>query len=219
MEAAHLQKELSALVIRRDDFDSIRTLAGVDLSLHPNGEEAFAGVIVYEYPSLKELTRVWAQAPLPFPYIPGLLSFREGPVLQKAFVKLKSLPDLIVFDGQGIAHPRRLGIASHMGLLLDRPSIGCGKSLLCGKYGELKFERGSTADLVHDGEKVGVALRTRDGVNPVFVSLGHRISLETSVEIILQCHSGYRIPLPTREADRFVAEVKKAALAAPISPA
>ena len=208
-EAALLQKRLAARVIRKDDFEKIEVIAGADLSLSADGKDAYAGIILYEFPSLKEIKRVWTKAPLVFPYIPGLLSFREGPILLKAFEKLDRLPDLILFDGQGIAHPRRLGIASHMGLLLDCPTIGCAKSLLCGKYEEPGKKRESFSLLTDQGETIGVVLRTRDRVKPIFVSLGHRVSLETAIRIVLECHSGYRIPKPTREADQFVGEIKR----------
>jgi deoxyribonuclease V len=208
-EAIALQKELSAQIILKDDFKKIKTLAGADLALSENKKEAYAGVIVFEFPSLKEIERIYTVEPLTFPYIPGLLSFREGPILLKAFEKLKNQPDLILFDGQGIAHPRRLGIASHMGLLLDRPTIGCAKSLLCGKYKEPGIKRGSGSPLIDHGEVIGAVLRTRDGVNPIFISVGHRISLESAIKIVLQCHSGFRIPKPTREADIFVGQLKK----------
>ena len=205
-----LQKQLSSRIILEDDFEDARLLAGADLALSADGKEAYAGVILYELPRLREIRRVFAKEPLTFPYIPGLLSFREGPILLKAFAQLDVLPDLILFDGQGISHPRRFGIASHMGLLLDRPTIGCAKSLLCGKYAEPGPRRGNWSPLTDRGETIGGVLRTRDGVNPLFVSVGHRIGLETAIRIVLQCHSGYRIPKPTREADLYVAQLKRA---------
>lgn len=208
-EAIRLQKELASQIIAKDDFEKIEVIAGADMALSENGKEAYAGVILYEFPSLKEIKRVWAQGPLTFPYVPGLLSFREGPILIKVFEKIDPLPDLILFDGQGLAHPRRLGIASHMGLLLDRPTIGCAKSLLCGEFKEPGKKRGSFSPLTEKGETVGAVLRTRDEVKPIFVSAGHRIGLKTAIQIVLQCRSGYRIPKPTREADRFVGEVKR----------
>lgn len=203
-EAIRLQKRLSPCLLLQDDFEKILIVAGVDLALDETKRIGRAGIILFEYPSLKELGRASAEAPLAFPYIPGLLSFREGPILLKAFEKLKDLPDLILFDGQGIAHPRRFGIACHMGLLLDRPTIGCAKSRLCGEYQEPGPKRGSWSPLTDKGETIGAVLRTRDRIKPIFVSPGHRISLKTSIEIVLQCHDGFRIPKPTREADRFV---------------
>ncbi len=207
--AIELQKELSKQLILEDSDTEVRMIAGADVALSPNGDEAVAGIIMYEFPILKEIDRVFSTAPLRFPYIPGLLSFRECPILLKAFEKLKKFPDLIIFDGQGIAHPRRLGIASHMGLILNLPTIGCAKSLLCGTYTEPALENGSSSSLTYKGQEVGIALRMREGVKPVFISPGHKISLKTAVEITRQCDSGFRIPKPTREADRFVGQLKK----------
>lgn len=208
-EAIVLQRKLSLQVVRRDDFGRPRTVAGADLAIDGTGQVGLAGVVLFEFPGLREIGRVWASAPLQFPYIPGLLSFREGPVLLKAFEKLDNLPDLILFDGHGIAHPRRFGIASHMGILLDRPTIGCAKSVLCGTYREPGTRRGNRSPLVDKGETVGAVLRSRDRVRPIFVSVGHRVSLKTAVRIVLQCHDGVRVPKPTREADRFVTSLKR----------
>jgi deoxyribonuclease V len=141
-----------------------------------------------------------ATRPATFPYIPGLLSFREGPVILDAMNKLSAAPDLLIFDGQGVAHPRRLGIASHIGLLLDLPSIGCAKSRLCGQHEEPGLERGSHVPLMDKGETIGSVVRTRSGVKPVFVSVGHRLDLRTSVEYVLACCRGYRLPETTRRA-------------------
>ncbi len=208
-EAIELQKKLAAQIVIEDQFSPIQKIAGADLALNLDKNEGIAGVILYEYPSLKEIERVYATAPLEMPYIPGLLSFREGPVLLKAFKKLKNSPDLILFDGQGIAHPRGLGIASHIGLILDIPSIGCAKSVLCGHYQEPEIQRGSCSPLIYKGKEIGAALRTKEKVKPMFISPGHRISLKTSLRIVLECNSGYRLPKPTREADRYVANLKK----------
>lgn len=214
-EARAIQADLAAQVVRRNDFGEIRTVAGADIALDASKKQGIAGVIVYEYPSLKEIERVSAVKPLTFPYVPGLLAFREGPVLLAAFEKLKRLPDLFFFDGQGIAHPRRLGIASHLGLWLDRPTIGCAKSLLIGKYQEPPPAAESAADLIDKNrisgktEIIGAVLRTCNNVRPIFVSIGHRIDLPTAVKFVLNCCDGRRIPKPTREADRYVAEVKR----------
>jgi deoxyribonuclease V len=208
-EAIALQKEMASQIIQKDDFNQLKIIAGTDCSLSEDKKEAHAGIILYEFPSLKEVHRVWAKGSLNFPYVPGLLSSREGPILIKAFEKLEKLPDLVFVDGQGLAHPRRLGIASHLGLILNRPTIGCAKSRLCGTYDEPGKKRGKWKPLMDKEERIGAVLRTRDGVNPIFVSVGHRIRLETALEIVLQCPSGYRIPKPTREADLFVAQVKE----------
>ncbi len=208
-KAIALQRTLASRVVHEDDLGPVRTLAAADLALDNRRKIGWAGVIVFEFPSLKEIERVYAEGPLQFPYVPGLLSFREGPILLKAFSRLPSKPDLVIFDGQGLAHPRRFGIACHIGLLLECPSIGCAKSLLCGEYQEPGTKRGSWSPLIDRGETVGAALRTRDGVKPVFVSPGHRIGLESSIRILLQCHSGFRVPKPTREADIFVEELSR----------
>lgn len=208
-EAIALQKRLAPQVIRRDDFQKIRIVAGVDLSLDDEKGIGYAGVVLFEFPSLVEVGRVQAAAPLTFPYVPGLLSFREGPVLLKAFQKMKVKPDLILFDGQGTAHPRRFGIASHLGLILDLPSIGCAKSLLCGTHEEPGLKRGSWSPILEKGETIGAVVRTRDGVKPVFVSIGHRVGLKTAIEIVLKCHDGVRIPKPTRVADQFAGSIKQ----------
>lgn len=208
-EARAIQNDLAARVIRSNDFGSIQTIAGADVSLDKEKGLGFGGVIVYSYPKLQEIERTASVVELKFPYIPGLLAFREAPVLLKAFAKLKVKPDLIFFDGQGIAHPRRLGIASHLGLFLDCPTIGCAKSLLIGKYQEPGLSQGSQSDLIDKNEVIGKVLRTRAHVRPIFISLGHRIDLSTAVQFVLSCADGFRIPKPTREADRFVAKVKR----------
>lgn len=207
------QMQLARRLVIADDFEPIRTIAGADLAIDPATQTGFAGVIVYRYPELQELTRVWAQAPLALPYIPGLLSYREGPVLQQAFARLDELPDLILFDGQGIAHPRGVGLASHLGLLLDRPTIGCAKSRLVGDFEPPAPTAGSQSPLHYHDRMVGMVLRTRDGVQPLFISPGHRISTATAVSMVAQCCDGRRLPKPTREADRWVAELKRQAMA------
>jgi deoxyribonuclease V len=141
-----------------------------------------------------------SQRPTPFPYIPGLLSFREGPVLEEAFENLKSEVDVFIFDGMGIAHPRRVGIASHMGLWLQKPTIGCGKTLLVGRFGELPNEKGAYSNLVDKGQVIGVALRTRAGTKPVYISPGHLVDLPTSIELVMACTPKYRLPEPIRAA-------------------
>jgi deoxyribonuclease V len=170
-----------------------------------------ASLIVYRYPSLQEIERIHVQAAINYPYIPGLLSFREGPVLEKLFAKLGEAPDVILFDGQGIAHPRRLGIASHMGLLLGMPTIGCAKSRLCGVHDEPGNRVGDWAELKDEktSEVIGAVLRTREGVKPIFVSAGHMISLKNAIEVALGCLDRTRIPKPTREADKFVRQLTR----------
>jgi deoxyribonuclease V len=151
-----------------------------------------------------------ARRKLRFPYVPGLLSFREGPVLLAAFARLRVSPNVILIDGHGVAHPRRFGIACHLGLLLDCPTIGCAKSILVGEAVEPGAQAGSVAPLVDKGETVGMALRTRGQVRPIYVTIGHRVSLGSAVRIVAQCVDGFRIPKPTREADHWVGELRRA---------
>lgn len=207
--AVRLQRELRGKVSLRDDFGLVKTVAGADVAFTRDKRDAIAGMILFSYPNLQEICRVHVQVPLRFPYVPGLLSFREGPALVAAFRKLKPIPDILLIDGQGYAHPRRLGIATHLGLYLDVPTIGCAKSRLCGEAREPGKKRGSRTWLKEGGEKVGVVLRTREAVKPIFVSSGHRVSIESAVKIVLRCHDGTRIPKPTREADHYVAELKR----------
>jgi deoxyribonuclease V len=209
-EAMRLQERLRERVEREDRFDALQFVAGADLAFDPETNLAFAGVIVYEFRQLREVERRMARRRLRFPYVPGLLSFREGPVLLAAFEKLRTEPDLILVDGHGIAHPRRFGIACHLGLLLDKPTIGCAKSILVGEAAEPGERAGSTAPLVDKDEVVGIALRTRDRVKPIYVTTGHRVSLESAVQIVTRCLDGFRLPKPTREADHFVRDLRRA---------
>ncbi len=207
--AVQWQREWAPKVETRARIKKVNFLAGVDVAFTRDMQHAIAAVLVFSFPKLEEVERVYATAPLRFPYIPGLLSFREGPVICKAFKKLKRQPQLLMFDGQGIAHPRRLGIASHLGLILDLPSIGCAKSRLCGSSANPGFKRGDWVLLQHAGETIGAVLRTRDGVRPIYVSVGHRLNLPMALHWALACHDGTRIPKPTREADRWVSQLKR----------
>ena len=193
----------------RDRYGPLNYVAGADVAFDPATNLAFAGVIVYRLPELEEVERRMARRQLSFPYVPGLLSFREGPVLLEAFEQLRLEPDVILVDGHGLAHPRRFGIACHLGVLLDTPTIGCAKSILIGEAGEPGWRAGSTAPLIDKGEQVGIALRTRDGVRPIYVTVGHRVSLESAVRIVTQCVDRFRIPKPTREADHWVGEMRR----------
>jgi deoxyribonuclease V len=212
-EAARIQAELRGALVHEDALDPPRLVAGADIALDKREKLGFGGVVVHALPTLEEVERATAVVPLTFPYVPGLLAFREAPVLLEVFAKLRSEPDVAVFDAHGLAHPRRMGLACHMGLLLDRPTIGCAKSVLVGEYDMPPPEAGTWTPLVHEGETVGAAVRTRDRVKPVFVSTGHRISLETAIEVMLACRDGTRIPKPTREADRLVGQLKRDHLA------
>jgi deoxyribonuclease V len=209
-EAMQLQDRLRERVVLEDRFKRIRYVAGADIAFDPETQVAFAGVIVYRFPELEEVERRMARRKLQFPYVPGLLSFRESPILIAAFARLKTDPDLILIDGHGRAHPRLFGLACHIGVLFDKPAIGCAKSLLVGNAGEPATGAGSSAPLDFHGERVGVVLRTRDGTRPIFVTQGHRVSLPTAVKVVHRCLDGYRIPKPTREADRYVRDLRRA---------
>ena len=188
-----------------------RFVAGADISYSKGDDRFFAAVVVLDTGTLQTVTQTVHAERVRFPYIPGLLSFREGPPLLKAFEKLDVAPDVVLFDGQGIAHPRGLGLASHLGLFLDVPAIGCAKTRLVGEHGEPGKEAGSRTDLVLEGRVVGAVLRTKTGVKPVFVSQGHRIGLKRSVDIVLSCCGGYRIPEPVRRAHLLVNEIRRQA--------
>jgi deoxyribonuclease V len=199
-EAIALQKQLAAEIISNKplDLENVRLVAGVDVSVKDNVSQA--AVVVLSYPDFQIVETQLAHRPTPFPYIPGLLSFREGPVLEEAFQNLQNEPDVFIFDGMGTAHPRRIGIASHMGLWLQKPTVGCGKTLLIGRYGELGQEKGSFSELVDKGQIIGAAVRTRTATNPVFISPGHLADLSTSIELIMRCTPKYRLPEPIRQA-------------------
>jgi len=208
-EAVRLQQLWRQRVETRDRFGPLQYVAGADMAFDPATNVAFAGVIVYRFPTLEEVERRMARRELRFPYVPGLLSFREGPVLLAAFARLRVCPDVILIDGHGLAHPRRFGIACHLGVLLECPTIGCAKSILVGEAMEPGLRAGSTSPLIDRGETVALALRTRDRVNPIYVSVGHRVSLETAARIVTQCRDGFRIPKPTREADHWVGQLRR----------
>jgi deoxyribonuclease V len=207
--ARAIQERLRGRVRLSGDDSRIRTVAGADVALDPRAGIGFAAVVLFRLPGLVPIETRTATGTLRFPYIPGLLSFREAPVLLKAFSRLQTVPDLILFDGQGIAHPRRFGLASHLGLILDRPAIGCAKSRLIGEFTMPAVSRGSRTALRIGDEQIGHVVRTRDGVRPIFVSPGHRIGFSAAVRAVLRCTDGFRIPKPTREADRLVGEMKR----------
>lgn len=199
-EARDLQEELRGRVIREDRCDEIHRVAGLDVSFDEEKRLARAAVAVLELPDLTVLEQTAAEGPITFPYIPGLFSFREIPPLLAALDKLQTRPDLLLCDGQGWAHPRRFGLACHLGVLLDLPSIGAAKTLLLGRHEPLPPERGSWMPLIDQDEIVGAAVRTQTGVRPVYVSVGHRVSLETAVELVLEMAPRYRLPEPSRRA-------------------
>jgi deoxyribonuclease V len=199
-DAIRLQVRLARQVIADQPLplDAIRLVAGVDVSV--KDDVSRSAVVVLRYPELDVIETVTADRPTIFPYVPGLLSFREGAVILDALRRLESAPDVFVFDGQGLIHPRRIGIACHIGLFLDAPAVGCAKSLLTGRHAEVPAEKGSWTPVVDRGETLGVALRTRTNVKPVYVSVGHRATLETARELVLRCATRYRLPEPTRAA-------------------
>jgi deoxyribonuclease V len=201
-EALSLQKDLAKEVLAETTFDPARvaTVAGVDVGF--KGDLARAAVVVLDAASLEPIDWAVATTEISFPYVPGLLTFREGPCVLAALEKLTAWPDLLVFDGHGLAHPRRIGLASHLGIVLDRPSIGCAKSRLTGTYKEPGEQVGAWSPLRDKEEVIGAVLRTRSHVRPVFVSIGHRVDLSTSVAVVLRCTKGYRLPETTRYAHK-----------------
>lgn len=200
-EAVQVQKDLRQQIILKWDERNVSKIGGVDISIQP--EIARAAIVVIRYPELTPLEAVIADAPLVFPYIPGLLSFREGPAVLAAWTSLLSKPDLLMFDGQGIAHPRGIGIASQMGLWLERPTIGVAKSKLYGRHEEVGPERGDKAELIDPKDTViGHVLRTREKTKPLYVSPGHLIDVEHATKFVLTCSAGYRLPEPTRWAHK-----------------
>lgn len=195
-----MQEELASRVVAGPALDlaGVRHVAGADVSTQ--GDMAYATVVVLDFPGLSPVEVRGFEAPLRFPYVPGLLSFRELPSVVGALEKVQTEVDALVLDAQGIAHPRRMGLASHLGVFLDVPTVGCAKSLLVGSFEEPGREKGSATDLVHRGDVVGMVVRTRDGVSPVYVSVGNGIDLGSSVELVLACCPRYRLPETTRRA-------------------
>ncbi|MBI4267153.1 MAG: deoxyribonuclease V [Chloroflexi bacterium] len=199
-DAVEWQQRLATRVSRINEVGVPRFIAGVDIAVGRGKGSATAAVVVMSYPGLELVETRMVQGMIEFPYVPGLLSFRESPLTLMACEQLDVIPDLFLIDGQGIAHPRRLGLASHLGLFLDKPTIGCAKSRLCGSHEMPGLEAGSYTDLVDDGETIGVALRTRAGVKPLYVSIGHKVDLPAATHWVLACCRGYRLPEPTRLA-------------------
>jgi deoxyribonuclease V len=202
-EARAIQESLHGRVITHDRLGPVRTVAGVDVGFENGGEITRAAVVVLDFPGLTLQEQAMAREPTRFPYVPGYLSFREVPAVLAAIEKLQRKPDLLLCDGQGLAHPRRFGIACHLGLLTDIPSIGVAKSRLVGTHGEIPNEKGAWRPLRNGGEVIGAVLRTRVDVKPVFVSIGHRLSLETAIDYVLRCTTRYRLPETTRLAHRL----------------
>jgi deoxyribonuclease V len=204
--ARALQDALRGRVVLRDQLGEVRCVAGVDVGFEQDNAITRAAVVLLSFPELELLEYAIARRPTSFPYVPGLLSFREIPTVLDALAQLQGRPDLLLCDGQGIAHPRRFGIASHLGVLCDIPAIGVAKSRLIGSYGNLPDQRGAWIPLRDSGEIIGAVLRSRRGVNPLFISPGHRISLPTAVYYTLACTTRYRLPETTRQAHRLASD-------------
>jgi deoxyribonuclease V len=199
-QARDLQLELRSQVIEVDRFDPPRRVAGVDVGFEQQGSVTRAAVAVLSYPDLHLVDRAIARQPTRFPYVPGLLSFREIPAILDALERLQQEPDLLLCDGQGLAHPRRFGLACHLGLLCDLPSIGVAKSRLIGQHGELPEPKGSWVPLFDHNQTIGAVVRTRERVKPIYVSIGHRICLATAIHYVLACTTRYKLPETTRAA-------------------
>jgi len=197
-EAIRIQNELRQRVITTPQVGQVRTVAGVDVGVRD--DRARAAVVVLSYPGLAVVEKIVVESPVTFPYIPGLLSFRETPAVLQAFEKLTVDPDLIIVDGQGFAHPRRFGIACHIGVLIDRPTIGCAKSRLVGTHGEPDAAAGCWVELLDNGEVIGAVVRSKEATSPLYVSIGHKIDLPGAIRYVLSCCRGYRLPETSRQA-------------------
>jgi deoxyribonuclease V len=209
-EAIAIQKRLRTEVMMENTLAEVHYIAGADIATSKDSPQAYAGVVVLSYPDLEVVEEQGIEDALAFPYVPGLLTFREGPALIKVFEQVRHEPDVIVFDGQGLAHPRGMGIATHMGLIFDKPTIGCAKSLLFGRYREPDRIKGAWADLRDpQGHIIGAVVRSKNNTTPIFVSIGHRMDLPTAVHLLLDCTRGFRIPEPTRLAHNLVTRLRR----------
>ena len=208
-EARRLQGELASRVVTGPalDLGDVRYVAGADVSTE--GDRAYATVAVLDFPGLSVVEVEGFEARLEFPYVPGLLAFREIPSVAGALRKVETAVDVVIMDAQGLAHPRRMGLASHIGLFLDVPTVGCAKSVLVGKHEEPGLEKGSTADMMHRGEVVGRVVRTRERVSPVYVSVGNGVDLESAVDLVSACCTRYRLPEPTRQAHKAANRLRR----------
>lgn len=210
-EAVEIQNSLRKHLNFKNLPDKITLVAGTDASYSRKSDTIWAGVIVLKYPSLEKVEERWVKGKTSFPYKPGLLSFREIPFLMKAIKLLEREPDLFFCDGQGIAHPRGLGLASHLGLLVKTPTIGCAKKLLVGEFSEVGFNRGDYSIISYQGKAVGVVVRTRTGVRPIFVSPGYQVTIRDAMRMVLDCGGAYRIPEPVRQAHLLVNRIRQRA--------
>ncbi len=199
-QAKKTQQELAKMVSQRNEVNAVSLVAGVDISAPDARGIAKAAVVILSYPELNLVESKVITKEVTFPYVPGLLSFRESPLILAACEELKETPDLIMVDGQGLAHPRRLGLASHLGLLWDKPTIGCAKSRLCGEHKTVPQEEGSHVNLIDNGKIVGAVLRTKADAAPLYISIGHKIDLDTAIAWVLRCCRNQRLPEPTRLA-------------------
>ena len=199
-EAIRIQEDLRDRVVLKKTFSGVKTFGGGDVAYSEDRNLLFGAIVVLSFPKMETLDVATAHGKIPFPYIPGLLSFREGPILIQIFEKLKVKPDVMIFDGQGISHPRGFGLASHLGLWFDIPSIGCAKTPLLKGSISPGSSKGSYELIRKDGKEVGAVLRTKDNVKPLFISPGHRIDLITTIQIIIESCQGFRFPEPLRKA-------------------
>lgn len=203
-EAIKEQNQLRDRVSLEDDFGEIKYVGGVDMSIGRGWSEGWCGLVVLTYPDLVVVEEEVFKGPVVFPYVPGLLAYRELPLFFQAYSRLRTIPDLLFFDGQGYAHPRRFGIACHAGIILDKPTIGCAKSRLMGDFTEPKRDAGSISQLLDGDERIGDVIRARAGIKPIFVSPGHKVSFDSAVALTLSCVRGHRIPEPTRLAHKLI---------------
>lgn len=212
-EAAQIQKQLREMVREGPPLkqESISRVAGCDVAYSKTKNLVYASVVVFSFPQLELLEEKHATSEVTFSYVPGLLAFREGPALLEVLQKLESEPDLVLFDGQGVAHPRRIGIASHIGIILGKPSVGVAKTVLCGDFQEPGRIRASSSSLTNKSAEIGRVLRTKTGVRPVFVSVGHQIDLESAERIVLNCCTKYRLPEPVRVAHTSCTKLRTSA--------
>jgi deoxyribonuclease V len=208
-QARAIQDQLRHHVVREDRTGRVTRVAGIDAGFEEGGAVTRAAVVVLSFPELEAIEQSIARRPTSFPYVPGLLSFREIPVVLDVLAQLRTQPDLLLCDGQGIAHPRRIGFTSHLGVVTDWPTIGVAKSLLIGTHGAVPEDRGGWAPLQHRDEIIGAALRTRAKVKPVYVSIGHKISLDSAIDYVMRCTTRYRLPENTRLADRLASKKDK----------
>lgn len=205
-EAITIQQSLRDQVITEDKLDTVNFVAGVDVGFKESGAQTHAAVAVLTFPELELHESAIARMPMTFPYVPGLLSFRELPAIIMALEKLKQLPDIILCDGQGYAHPRRFGIACHLGVLTNIPTIGVGKTRLIGEHGAIPDKRGVWRPLTDKDETIGAVLRSRAGVKPIYISMGHRICLDTAIYYVMRCVRRYKLPETTRWAHKLASE-------------